>query len=432
MSLYEIRKNVFYGWWIVLACSLISAFGSGTFHYGFSVFVRPVSVELGWSMVLIAGAFSLYRLEAGILAPLAGFLLDRFGPRKLVQAGGILMGAGFIFLSQAKTVIPFYSAFIIISAGFTFSSGTAIGAPLIGKWFVKKRGRALGIYTAIFGLGGLLVPVLSQLITLYGWRTTLLVMGPFICLVDLSLAFILRHKPEEYGLLPDGETPGHIRDNDSPKASDYTEVDFSIRNAVLTPAFWILTLCMLTFQMTMASVFVHLVNHLVTVGIETSLAATAVTFLTVTSILGRLGFGWLGDFFSKKRILIIIFLLQGLGIFALAQVQQMWHIVPFLLAYAPGYGGLLVLKPAIVGEYYGRKNFGTIYGVIQGISTAGGIAGPVFAGWVYDTNGNYFLAFTIFASINIAAAFLLLFLSRPGLPTSESGERHPSIRESTS
>ncbi|MFC1969577.1 MFS transporter [Chloroflexota bacterium] len=432
MSLYEIRRKVFYGWWIVLACSLISSFGAGTFHYGFSVFVRPVSIDLGWSLVLVSGAFSLYRLEAGILAPLAGFLLDRYGPRKLVMAGAILMGAGFIFLSQAKTVVPFYSAFVIISAGFTFTSGTAIGAPLIGKWFVKKRSRALGIYAAIFGLGGLLVPVLSQMIILYGWRTTLLVMGPCIWLVDLSLALMLRHKPEEHGLLPDGDTP-HTRNNDgSPKAADYIEVDFSVRKAVSTRSFWILSLCLTAFQMTMAAIYVHLINHMVTVGIEISLAATAVTLLAVTSILGRLGFGWLGDFFSKKRLLIIIFLLQGLGIFALAQVQQMWHIVPFLLAYAPGYGGLLALKPAIVGEYYGRKNFGTIYGVIQGISTAGGIAGPVFAGWVYDTNGNYFLAFIIFAFINIAAAFLLLFLRRPGLPTSELGERHPSIWESAS
>lgn len=433
MSLYDIRRKVFYGWWILLACSLISAFGAGTFHYGFSAFVRPVALDLGWGMVLVSGAFSLYRLEAGILAPIAGFLLDRFGPRKLVISGAILMGAGFIFLSQAETVVPFYSAFIIISTGFTFTSGTAIGAPLIGKWFVKRRGRALGIYATIFGLGGLFVPVLSHLITLYGWRPVILAMGPVIWLVDLSLAFILRHKPEEHGLLPDGEPPGNSSENQtSPEAENNTEADFSLRNAALTPSFWILTLCLLAFQMTMAAVYVHLINFLVTVGIETRLAAVAVTLLTLTSMSGRLGFGWLGDFVSKKRLLIIIFLLQGFGIFALAQVKQMWHIIPFLLAYAPGYGGALALKPAIVGEYYGRQNFGTIYGIIQGISTIGGITGPLIAGWVYDTNGNYFLAFMIFTAVNLAAALLLLFLRRPVLTDRMFKEHHPSVWESTS
>lgn len=401
---------------MVLACSLLSFYGAGTFHYGFGAFVNPVASELGWSMALISGAFSLYRLEAGVAAPLVGFLLDRIGPRKLVMSGAIVMGAGFIYLSRVNTVLPFYVVVIVISLGFSFTSGTAVGAPLIGKWFVKKRGKVLGFYTSALALGGLLVPVLSHLITVYGWRRTLLIIGPFTWLVGLPLSFVLKHKPEEHGLLPDGETSEHVENTlDSPEAAGVTEVDFSVRDAMLTPAFWLLTLCYFAFQMTMAALFVHLIPYLITVGIEARLAALAVTFVTLTSILGRMGFGWLGDLFSRKWLLIIVFLLQPAGIFALAQVRQVMHIIPFLLAYAPSYGGAVALRPAIIGEYYGRKNFGTIYGVIQGISTFGGIAGPIIMGLVYDIKGSYYLAFVFLALVNLFSALLLLFLRRPSL-----------------
>ena len=165
----------------------------------------------------------------------------------------------------------------------------------------------------------------------------------------------------------------------------------------------------------MSALFVHLIPYLITVGFEARLAALVVTFVTLTSIFGRLGFGWLGDIFSRKWLLIIVFLLQPAGIFALAQVRQLVHIIPFLLTYAPSYGGAVALRPAIIGEYYGRKNFGTIYGVIQGISTFGGIAGPVIMGLVYDIKGSYYLAFVFLALANLFSALLLLFLRRPSL-----------------
>ena len=196
--------GIFYGWWIVIACSLLTFYGAGTFFYGFTVFVHPMAKQLGWSMALISGAFSLYRLESGIGAPLAGFLLDRIGPRILVMAGGLIWGAGFIYLSHVRTVFHFYVAFFVISFGWTFASGTAVPSALIAKWFVRRRGRAFGIFTAVSGLSGLLVPALSYLIDIYGWQLTLLMMGFFTFLVATPLSITLRHKPEDHGLLPNG------------------------------------------------------------------------------------------------------------------------------------------------------------------------------------------------------------------------------------
>jgi MFS family permease len=416
-------EGIFYGWWVVTACSILTFYGAGMFFYGFTVFVHPMAKELGWSMALISGAFSLYRLESGIAAPLAGFMLDRIGPRMLVVAGGLIWGTGFIYLSHVRTVFEFYIAFLVISFGWTFASGTAVPSALIAKWFVKKRGRALGIFTGVSGLSGLLVPILSYLIDIYGWQRTLLIMGFFTFLVTTPLSFTLRHRPEDHGLLPDGK-PSSIppKGHFDADASGYMEVDFDVRKALITPAFWFLSLASTIFYMTMSALFVHIVPHLISAGIEARVAALAVMFITLCSVLGRAGFGWLSDILNKKWLLVSAFLLQGVGLFIFSQVHQVIHLIPFVLTYAPSYGGGIVLRAAITGEYYGRKNFGTIYGIIVGMGTFGGIAGPVIAGFAYDFSGNFRLVFAIFALVSFLSALLLLPMKRPSRTSNTNGQ----------
>jgi MFS family permease len=409
--------KIFYGWWIVLVASLLSFFGGGTFHYGFSAFVVPIVKDLGWSMTLTSGAFSLYRLEAGLVAPLVGFLLDRIGPRKLVFSGGFFMGLGFIVLSRAETVFPFYLAFIFLSLGFSSFAGAAFGPPFIGKWFVRKRGKALGLYTAAFGVGGLLVPVLAHFILHYGWRRTAFMLGLFSWLFVPALSFILKESPERCGLLPDGERERDVKNTSSSVTfiASVPEVNFSIRDSMRTLAFWSLTLCFFVFQTNMGAMFVHLVPYIISAGIEPQLAAFAVTFVAVLSILGRIGFGVLSDRYSKRKLLIFNFILQLIAVFALSQVRQIISITPCLAIFALSYGGLIVLKPAVTGDYYGRKNFGTIFGMIQGISVIGGIMGPIVMGLAYDTKGNYTSALISIALLNLLPIILLLFLKRPTL-----------------
>ena len=184
---------------------------------------------------------------------------------------------------------------------------------------------------------------------------------------------------------------------------------------MLTRAFWILTICLFTHQVTQAALFVHLIPYLIDVGIEPTLAASVVTLVTLTSMLGRYGFGWLSDQFNKKWLLFIIYILQPIGVFFLVRVHHILDIIPFVLVYSTAYGGNSVVKAAISGDYFGRKNFGTIYGVIQGLSISGGIAGPFIAGLVYDIKGSYHLAFTSFATMMGFASLLVLLLRRPSL-----------------
>jgi len=417
-------QNVYWGWWMVLTCALISAYGAGTFHYGFSVFVHPIVTELGWDMALVSGAFSLYRLESGIAAPLAGYLVDRIGARRIIAMGAVLMGIGYICLSRVHTILPFYLSFLVISIGFGFSTSQVVGSSLISKWFIRKRGKALGLFFSILGLSGLLVPILSHLVYLYGWRNTLLILGPLTWLVVLPLVLLLKHKPEDYGLLPDGDAA--VQSQVLPSGAlraEARDFSFSFLDAMATPSYWLLAICLSLFQMTMSSIFVHLVPYLITVGFEARLAAVVVTFVTGVSVLGRGGSGWLSDVISKKMLLMICFLMQAASILVLVPVGKTGSAISvtiFILAYGFSYGSIVVIRPSLTAEYYGREKFGTIWGSLQGISLFGGIAGPVILGYIYDLQKSYRLGLIFLSVMNILAFILVMFLRHPNMRTEVS------------
>lgn len=408
-------SGIFYGWWIALVLSILSIYGNGIYYYGFSTFVKPIVQEMAWSMAVVSGAFSIYRLEAGIAAPIVGYLLDRFGPRKLVFWGGVVMGGGFIYLSYVHTTLNFYAAIIVISCGWSACSGAALCSPLLGKWFVKKRGRVIGTYSAAVGLAGLLVPGVAYLVLHYGWRSTLLTLGPLSWLIVLPLSFFLKHSPERCGLLPDGEpAPPVVHDAEQTgKAAEFVESDFSLRASMGTSAFWLLTLCFFTHQITQSALFVHLIPYLIDANIDPTSAASTISLMVIISSVGRYGFGWLGDRFSKKWLLIILFLSQPIAIFSLLKVRLLMDVIPFVILYSISYGGIIVVRATITGDYYGRMNYGKIFGTIQGFSTFGGIAGPVAAGLMYDIYGSYQMAFISFAVMMGLTALLLFFMKRP-------------------
>ncbi len=423
-------QKVFWGWWIVGVCSLVSLYGVGTFHYGFGVLVKPIVSELGWSMVLASGAFSLYRLDSGIMAPLAGYLVDRIGPRKVVTLGAILMGTGYICLSQVRTVLPFYLSFLIISTGFGFSTSNIVGTTLISKWFIRKRGKAIGLYFGLQGIGGFLVPIIAHLVILYGWRTFVLILGPVTWLIVLPFTPVLRRRPEEHGLLPDGGSFAETPEIPSMASSmEPREINFSVKEAISTPSYWLLAVCFSAFQMTNSAIFVHLVPYLLSVGFEVRRAAFVVSSITAGAILGRMGFGWVSDVFGKRMLLMICFLMQFIGILILIQVRadaSIFYTIFFILAFGCTYGGLSVLRPATVAEFYGRDKFGTIWGFLQGISVFGGIAGPVVVGLIYDLQQVYRLGLVFLCFVNLLAFFLAMFLKRPVM-RKEAEDNHEKL-----
>lgn len=408
------KRRVFYGWWIVLAGALSNLFIGGTFFYGSTAFIKPIIADFGWSYTTVSAAFSLRNLEEGVIAPAIGFMVDRYGPRKLMLGGMVLVGLGYILLSRTSNLWTFYGSFTIISIAFSFIAGLVLYTA-VATWFKRRLGLALGLLASGFGVSGAMVPLLVWLISLYQWRTTLVMVGVMVWALGIPLALVMRHRPEQYGYLPDGDPPQAATMevvtavSPSPAAAE----DYTWREALHTQAFWLLGIASSLSWVPGNAIFVHIIPHLTEVGISRSVAGLVVTFITAITIAGRLGFGWLGDRMDKRYVMAISYALQCVGVVLFAQIRETWHLIPFLIIFCPGYGGAIPVRPALQREYWGLKAFGTIMGLFSIIGLVTGVASPVVAGWLRDTLGNFRIAFLILDIPLALAVPLILLVKKP-------------------
>lgn len=394
------RKNS-YGWWVVFACFLIALYVSGTATHGFTAFFEPIAEETGWSYTQISIATSLRGLEVGILAPVAGFLVDRFGPRRLVLSGTLTTGFGFILLSQTNSLTMFYGAFILIALGTSACFSTVL-MRAVANWFGKNMGRALGIMASGFGAGGILIPLIVRLIDLYQWRTALIILGLGMWLLGMPLSFVIRNKPEQYGYLPDGETSAE--QVSTPESQD-KEVGF--KRALRDRNFWHLCTAEAVRMMIAMAVITHVMPYLSSLNMSRLRAALVATSIPLLSIIGRLGSGWLGDIFDKRYVMVGTYSLAGAGILVFSYVQRISLIFPFLVLFPLSWGAVPV-RGAMIREYFGIASFGKLLGLMAGITTVGRIMGPFLAGWTYDTLGSYHPIWLVFAGISIIPVILML------------------------
>ena len=388
-------RTIFYGWWIVLACFLIGLYVGGTIFYGFTAFFEPIRREFGWTYTQISLAASLRGLEMGIFAPFVGFLADRFGSRKLILWGTILVAFGLILLSLTQSLAMFYGSFLIIAFG---AGGCAVVVTMtvVANWFHRKVGIALGVMMSGVGASGLMLPFIVRLIDASGWRTTFVILGLGMWILGIPLSFVIRDRPEQYGYLPDGEETG----NRLPEIEIRNKgLEIGLRQALRMRSLWYLSSIELIRMMTVMAVITHVMPYLSSLGIPRSTGGLIAGAIPLFSIIGRFGFGWLGDVIDKRHMLAFSFFLTSLGLLAFRSIQSAWVACVFLLLFSPGYGGGMVLRGAIVREYFGRDSFGKILGITMGCSAVGGIIGPTLAGWVFDSLGNYHLIWLVFCGL---------------------------------
>lgn len=419
----EKGKNVFYGWWIVVTCFFINAFGIGTFFYGFSTFFNPMIAEFGWSRTLMSGVYSLSRLEGGIEGPLVGWLIDRFGARRIMFIGISLAGCGYLLLSLVHSPLSLYLIFALtLSLGYDLGYVHSTGAT-VSKWFIKKRGRAISILTTGNGIGGaIFVPVIAWLILQFGWRTAAVILGVGTLLIPLPLCFLIRSTPEEMGLKPDGEKreapPHHLLNGPRGKEVDFIlspeeAEDFTVKEAVKTKAFWVYTTSMLFRACILSSIVIHQIPHLTDIGISFQTASNVLGLMVLMSIPGRFIFGSLGDRFNKKFLLFLLCILQAVGILIFIHAKSITLLYLFVIIYGTGYGGAIPLSIALRADLFGRKNYATIAGFTTMVTMIGTVSAPVLAGRLYDVTHSYNLAFYTFCVMIIFSGILFLFIPKP-------------------
>lgn len=417
------HPRIFYGWWIVSAGMTIHLWVSICWVYGMQVFFTPLADAFGWSRALISGAFALQRLEGSILTPLEGFLVDRIGPRPVVIAGGFFVGAGFILLSFTQNIWMFYVGTLVVSAG----TSAAVGVPrtwAIVQWFTRMRGRVMGIGSSGAAISGPLLVIVVWLVSLEpklwfdtGWEQAFFILGITSWILIIPLAFVYRTKPEDYGLLPDGDRP----DPDKPITEQRGQAiltGLSGKEALLTPTFWILILIFGIQTMPVNGLIVHLIPYLEgpDVGFTTLLAASVLGNFTVLSVIGRLGGGWITDYVDNRYVLGGLLACQAIGVFFLIQVSNnsspdFWDTVPFAFFHGIAFGGMIPIRGILVSAYFGRKNFGFISGLTQSGSMIGGIVAPVLLGWVFDEYTTYVPALWVI-TIGVCVAIPLALILR--------------------
>jgi MFS family permease len=397
-------KRIFYGWWIVLACFFIGLYVGGVVFYGFTAFFEPIREEFGWSYTQISFAASLRGLEMGFIAPLVGFLVDRFGSRKLILYGTITVGLGLIFLSLTQSLAMFYGSFLLVAFG-AGGCTVVVTMSVVANWFHKKVGIALGVMASGVGASGFFVPLIVRLIDVYGWRTTLIILGLGMWALGIPLSFVIRDRPEQYGYLPDGASSVEL----IPKLEIQDKgVEIGLKEALKKRSFLYLCTAEAIRMIAVAAVIIHVMPYLGSVGVPRATAGLVAGAIPLFSIIGRFGFGWLGDVFDKKYVLVWTLFLMGLGMLAFCYVQVTGVVFLFLLLFAPGYGGGMVIRGAILREYFGRDSFGKMIGILMGFGSIGGIIGPTLAGWAFDTLGSYNIIWLVFCGIIGLAIVLML------------------------
>jgi sugar phosphate permease len=391
---------VFFGWYIVGASFLIALYVSGSINLGFTAVFEPIASELSWSYTQISLAASLRGLETGLLAPLAGMLIDRWGPRPVVMSGTFLTGLGLLLLSCISSLTTFYISFIVIAAGVSTAT-SALLMTAVANWFQKRAGLAMGIAASGVALGGLLIPIITLLVDIFGWRQAMVIIGLGMWTIPLPLSLILRHKPEQYGYRPDGVQGRSVVDNDDAFLKRKNNINITNKTILYSWAFWVIAVAFFFHIMPVSAVMTHIMPYLSTIGIERTTASIIASALPILTIFGRIGFGWLGDFIDKRAVVVFSFSLTALGVLLLGfvTVERIWLIVSFIIVFGIGWGGAVPMIAGLLKAYFGQERLGTIVGFAGSVMMAGMMVGAPLAGWVFDKWGRYQPAWFLLAGV---------------------------------
>ena len=386
--------------WIVVAAGFILVLILYGAYYSFGVFLKPMLDDLGWSTAITTGATSVYLVVHGALAIAMGHLSDKYGPRWVVAIGTVLIAVGYVLISEISAPWHLYMCLgILVGIGM----GAAYVPPLatVTKWFVSRRGLALGIVAAGVGVGQIVLPpLLKYAITEFGWRDSFIIVGATTFLVGVPAAFILRNPPDTYT-------------EQSSNAFDLPQNDWQIRRVLQNPSFWLLQGIFAALVFGTNMVMTHLVAHIEYNGIDPVPAALTLTLIGISGIFGRIISGAGADRFGNRAMVAICLSLQVIVFCTLIWIDQLWAFYLVGILYGLGYGGTLPLVIKMSSEFFGTSSAGAIFGILLFGASIGGAIGVPLAGYIYDVTDEYSTAFLI-ATIVITAAFITnLFLKPP-------------------
>ncbi len=413
-------KRPFYGWWMVGVALLVNGIAGGAVWSSVGVWIEALEVQFAWSRTQLAGAFSLSQLESSFVGPLAGFLTDKFGPRRMVLIGLIGMGLGFLVFSLTTNIAIFYLAFIIIMLGAGLGTFLPVMTAL-NRWFLRRRGTAIAIAGEGYFLSGIaIVPILAWSVTPghVGWEDTSRWIGFIILAAAWPVSRLVRNRPEDSGQYPDGDDPAEVQSpaQQTPRAETAAGPDFTVRQALRAPAFWYITFGHSLSSMLNAALTVHLILMLTDQDLSLQMASFVWSVIMATGAVFQLIGGYLGDRLSKRLVLFVCGTVQAAGFagFALAALTDTPEIVfLFGVVYGAGFGARIPLTTAIRGDYFGRKAFASIMGISSAPMYLLMLVAPLFAGAMYDLTESYVIPFMVLAAMGSLSGICFLMAKKP-------------------
>lgn len=406
------RPRFFYGNWLVLVTFIFLFLAIGCGSFAFSLFVTPLQEALGWGRGQIMAGFSVFFVTMGLVSPLVGRFVDRFGARPVIPAGAIVMGLGFVVVSRMSDLYLFYLGYVLIGGG-AAGFGQVPCSAVISHWFKKRRGTAIGLMAAGVGAGGVLAPLISTIIADHGWRAAYMAMAILIWAVVIPLgAFVVRTRPAEKGLYPDGEPipPGNA--GVPPEAVH----GVSLHDAARSRTFWLIAISFFAGCFSSMGLVQAPVPHLQDIGFPIHTAASALSAVGIGSALGKIAFGWLCDRMQPNKAWalgqammmgsIAILLAVGSG----SSIVLIWA---YALLAGFGMGAWLPTLSILASRTFGLAFYGAIFGALNLAQSMGTATGPFFAGLMYDATGTYYWAFITFGIMFLIGIPAILLVKRP-------------------
>ena len=404
------EQGFFYGWIIAGSAFVVMIVCFGV-QYFFGVFFKPLIAEFGWTRAATSMIFSVYMVVRAVFSIVMGYFCDRRGPRLTVAIGGISMGLGLFLISGAQTIWQLY-LFYGFMGGIGAASFYVPLASTLSKWFVKKRGLVLGMFTAGIGLGTVIFSLFTEfLIRSYAWRMSFVILGVMTLIIILTSAFLLRSTPELMGLQPDGKTVEWSLHKEG-RTQGHSNKSLSFSAAVVTLPFWLILFIEVVSYMISITPLVHIVPYATDAKLSPMVAATQLAVIGGFSIVGRILFGAMSDKIGAKNLLPLMVMVEAVMLFFLLQAKVPVTFYVFSIVFGLAYGGSVPLIPSVTAEFFGSGSMGMIFGVISFGGILGGAFGPFMAGYIHDVTHRYSAAFLFMGIVGMIGALLALYLKR--------------------
>lgn len=403
----------FYGWRISFAGSALQFLHSALLVQAFGAYVAMLTEEKGWSKTALSGAAALQVVEGALLGPLLGWIVDRWGPRAMVQAGVVLLALGFFALSAVESLPGFYGAVLLVVIGASLSGYFPFSVTIV-HWFQRRRARALSLMSLGLALGGICAPAVGWAMQEFGWQRVAFASGVIMLFVGLPLSRIVRRNPAEIGETMDGLPPTPPPEPTLGGTLPAPPRSFTAAEALRTRAFWLLGIGHAFALLVVTAVNVHAISHIKEgLGYSLAQAGFVITLMTLSQAAGVLLGAAMGDRWDKRRVAAGCMLAHMGGLLLLT-----WAVHPLMLgAFAVLHGAAWGLRgpfmQALRADYFGLQSIGMILGLSAILISLGQVAGPLIAGAFADATGNYRTGFTLLALLAGSGSLLFLLARKP-------------------